>query len=68
MIKMARRVRGRQQSTREEGDVLTITPVAATTSSMFPAKEERAEQEEEGQFLFHILPVNLHIQTCAISA
>ena len=57
-IKMAWREWGRQQSTREEGDVLTITHMAATMSLTFPAKEEPTEQKEEGQFLLHTLPVN----------
>lgn len=65
---MARRERARQWSAREEGDVLTMTHMAATVTLTLPAKEEHAEQKEEGQFLFHILPMNLHIQTCMTSA
>lgn len=32
--------------------------MAATMSLMLPAKEECEEQKEDGQFIFHILPLN----------
>lgn len=32
--------------------------MAATMSLMLPVKEERAEQKQDGQFMFHILPLN----------
>lgn len=56
-IERERRERGTQRSTREGGGC-SNNHRAATTALTFPAEEEGAEQQEEGRFLLHILPVN----------